>query len=66
MLGKAATGYQRLHAELAQMIFFNDRRVRLGRNDLPLTQRYSNLLSEMTMGLNQNWSASAFVVWGLG
>ena len=60
---EAATGYQRLHAELAQMIFFNDRRVRLGRNDLPLTQRYSNLLSEMTMGLNQNWSASAFVDW---
>ncbi|HAU11008.1 MAG TPA: LPS-assembly protein LptD, partial [Gammaproteobacteria bacterium] len=45
---EAATGYQRLGAQVAQMVFLNDRQVRLDGNASPLTQRYSNLLSEMT------------------
>jgi lipopolysaccharide assembly outer membrane protein LptD (OstA) len=60
---EADTGYQRLGAQVAQMVFLNDRQVRLDGNASPLTQRYSNLLSEMTIGLNQNWSASAFSDW---
>ena len=60
---EAATGYQRLGAQVAQMVFLNDRQVRLDGNASPLTQRYSNLLSEMTIGLNQNWRASAFSDW---
>jgi LPS-assembly protein len=60
---EAATGYQRLGAQVAQMVFLNDRQVRLNGNAPPLTQRYSNLLSEMTIGLNENWRASAFSDW---
>ena len=60
---ESASGRQQLKAELAQMFYLSNRKVRQVRSAEPLTDRYSNLFGEVSINLTDVLSTSANVVW---
>ena len=60
---ESASGRQRLKAELAQMFYLSNRKVREVRGAEPLTNRYSDLFGEVTVNLTDELSTSVDVVW---
>jgi LPS-assembly protein len=60
---EAASGKQQLKAEVAQMFYLSNRKVRETRGAKPLTDRYSDLFSEVVVNLTDELSTSIDVVW---
>jgi len=57
-----ASGRQRFSASLGSQVYFRDRTVTLP-GELPGTDNSSDLFSELTLALAQNWNADAEVQW---
>ena len=60
---ESASGRQQLKAELAQMFYLSNRKVRAVRGAEPLLDRYSDLFSEVGVNLTDELSTSVDVVW---
>jgi LPS-assembly protein len=60
---ESTSGKQRLKAELAQMFYLSNRKVRTVRGAEPLTDRYSDLFSEVGVNLTEELSTSVDVIW---
>lgn len=60
------SGRQKLKAELAQMFYLSNRKVREVRSAGPLTDRYSDLYGEVSVNLTDEFSTSLDVVWSWG
>jgi LPS-assembly protein len=60
---ESASGRQKLKAELAQMFYLSNRKVREVRGAEHLTNRYSDLYGEVSVNLTDELSTSVDVVW---
>jgi LPS-assembly protein len=60
---ESASGRQQLKAELAQMFYLSNRKVREVNGAEPLTNRYSDLFGEVSVNLTNELSTSVDVVW---
>jgi LPS-assembly protein len=60
---ESASGRQQLKAELAQMFYFSNRKIREFQGAEPLTDRYSDLFGGVSVNLTDALSTSVDIVW---
>ena len=58
------SGNQRMKLSLGQIYYLQDRNIRLLPGQEPLTNSRSDFITELTGNINQDWSVTAFTLWG--
>jgi len=56
-------GSQKMKASIGQIIYLDDRNIRLNADSEPLTSSRSDFIAELTANFNQDWSATGFARW---
>jgi LPS-assembly protein len=57
------TGGQKMKASIGQILYLDDRNIRLDPDSAPLTSNRSDSVAELTANLNPDWSTTAFARW---